>query len=115
MSPPNQTDASGKRRIAGRRPAASDHLWIERSLSGILCILALCLLAAAALVLLGHTPTVFNWHDALVDLLNKASFGALVPVSGALAVHATTGRISRIANVLRLLFFWALTIEGGLW
>src|SRR5215469_2114938 len=112
---PNQTDAPSKCAIVGRRQPASDHTWIERSLSGIVCTVAISSLAATALVLLGGKPPVFNQNMALVDLLNKASFGVLVPVSAALAVHAATGGIPRIANVLRLVFLWVLMIEAGLW
>jgi hypothetical protein len=116
---PNQTDAARKRAIERRPPAFHptwiEPTWIERSLSGIVCTVAISSLAATALVLLGGKPTVFNQNIALVNLLNKASFGALVPISAALAVHAAIGWIPRIAKVLRLVFLWVLMIEAGLW
>jgi hypothetical protein len=82
-----------------------------RVYSAVALLPTLCMLAATVLVMRGDFPPVFNQSPKQYGMLNIAILVGLLTATAVFSIHAGFGKLSRLAEVLKIVFVAALTVN----
>jgi hypothetical protein len=80
-----------------------------RLYSAIALIPILCMLVATVIVMRGNFPPVFNQSPRQYGILNIGMLIGLLAATALLAIHAGFGKLSRLAEALKIVFVACLT------